>query len=449
MKEAERQHTRRHTARVRVQPRHASQVFQQACARFLAVQQQRGVLAASACIGRQQCLDFCALLCRARVGIGNGTGRAHGGASTAADAQVRVYFDLLATFFAADGRGRTHINAGIAAHGVVAAVGAQLLLVIEELGLFKLAHQRAHLQQRAAVLAIPAKITLRQGVLRERRRSAQVQHQVKLFAQGFRFAAKVNRARNTANLDAGPVGLAQAAIDLIIKANRAFRTRRQAGIAPGTQVQVNRVAARPVQLESPQPAGQLPDFPGQHRVAPFLRAAALPCTQTEQGHIQRIRQQLGSALGGIEFTNDEQTPGTFVGDGRHGLGIGQVRHGQQGGNFRTGTGRVLAPAAGFANIDELDHRSRPVGLLRQFGKQPLFLGASDHHVFARLNGFLESAGFAPAQHRMQRQVFVKCRAQRTGLERHGLVAVANESGHGRVGWRQSQEKARAGWNNLR
>ena len=167
-------------------------------------------------------------------------------------------------------------------------MGAQLLLVVEELGLFKLAHQRAQLQQHAAVLAVPAEIALRQRMLGEGRRASQVQHQVEFFAQCFRLAAEIDGTGDAAHLHAGPVRLAQAHVDLVVKADRAFRAGRQAGVAAGTQIQVNRVAARPVQLKSAQPAGQLLDVPGQHRIAPLLQPAVAACAQAEQCDVERI-----------------------------------------------------------------------------------------------------------------------------------------------------------------
>ena len=120
-------------------------------------------------------------------------------------------------------------------------------------------------------------------------------------------------------------------------------------------------------------------------------------------------------------------------------------HGQQSSDFWAGAGRIFAPAAGFPNIDEFDNRRGAASLLRKLYKQPLFLGAGDDHIITRLNRFLKSASFAPAKRRMQAQVFIECRAQLQGLKRHGLVAVANESGHDLVGWRRKPELARVGW----
>jgi len=112
-----------------------------------------------------------------------------------------------------------------------------------------------------------------------------------------------------------------------------------------------------------------------------------------------------------------------------------------------------APATGFTNIHKLDGRygaptlrcppegaraclkrfcaaRRAFGLLPQCCKETRLRGASHHDVLAGLKCLLERPGFTPTQRRMQRQRFVECRDQRLGLGRHGLVAIANKSGHG-------------------
>ena len=51
------------------------------------------------------------------------------------------------------------------------------------------------------------------------------------------------------------------------------------------------------------------DLASQHGKTPLLRSALLTWTLGEQGHIERITQQLGSALSGSEFTNNQDLRG--------------------------------------------------------------------------------------------------------------------------------------------
>jgi hypothetical protein len=178
--QGQRDHVRRHALR-HLELRRAAEFLDQRLSPLLAVQQDHGVLAACCGIGAQQRLEPHALLVGARVGIGECPGRADRGAGATAHAQVGVDLDLLAALFAGDRFGRADVHAGAAAGFFVAAVGAELLLVDEELRLLELADQLAQLEHRVQVLAVPAEIALRQRVLVEGGRGAggaQVQHQV-------------------------------------------------------------------------------------------------------------------------------------------------------------------------------------------------------------------------------------------------------------------------------
>ena len=84
----------------------------------------------------------------------------------------------------------------------------------------------------------------------------QVQHQIKLVGLAFGFSSEIDRACHLANLHAVAAGFAQGAVNLVVQPNRTFRANRQAGIAAGAQVKVNRVVSRPVEFERAKPAGE-------------------------------------------------------------------------------------------------------------------------------------------------------------------------------------------------
>ena len=87
-------------------------------------------------------------------------------------------------------------------------MGAEFLLVVQELRLLELAHQRAQLQQRSKVAPIPVQVTLRYCMLGEGWLRTQIEHQVKALAHLLRFAAEIDRTGCRANLDASPVRMA-------------------------------------------------------------------------------------------------------------------------------------------------------------------------------------------------------------------------------------------------
>ena len=394
------------------------------------MQQQRGIFAAAARIGAEQGLELDALIAGARIGIGQGTSGADRGAGAAAHAQIGIDLDLLTAAVAADGRRRADVDAGMAAGFFIAAVGAQFLFVDKKLGLLKLTHQRTQFHQRLGVPAIPAQVALGQGMLGEGRRGAQVKHQIKRFAGGLGLPAEINRTRHLARRDAGPVRLTQVQVNLVIQADGSFRARHQAGIATCAQVQINRVAAQPLELKGAQPASQRLNLATEHRVTPLLGGAQVPRALREQGDVKFIRQQFGGTFGGAQLANDQQAPGALVRDGGHRLRLRQMRRRQQGRNFRAGLGGITAPATGLADVHEMNWRDRALGLLRQLGKQPFFLGAGHDHVVARLDRLEKSARLAAAQGGMQGQGFIQCCAQALGVQRHGLVAIAYQCGHG-------------------
>ena len=83
---------------------------------------------------------------------------------------------------------------------------------------------------------------------------------------------------------------------------------------------------------------------------------------------------------------------------------------------------------------------------RQLEEQAAFLGAGDEQVVARLRGALEGAGFAPAEQRMDGVGAVRVSpqgpGQRRAVDRHRLVAVADQGRHRRgVQGRQAGKRA--------
>ena len=220
MPQRHRQHPGRHTTRavapVALKLRSAAQFPKQPRPALLAVQQHGCVFATATGIGGEQGLEPDALLAGTRVAKAQCAAGAHRAAGTAAHAQLRVDLDLLAAAIAADGQGRTDLNAGLAAHFFIPAVSAQAGLVTKKFGLFERTHQAAHLQQRHRAAAGPAQIALRQCMLAEGWRGSQVQHQIKAVGLTAGCAVKINRPCYLANLDTGPVRLAGRQVNLVV-----------------------------------------------------------------------------------------------------------------------------------------------------------------------------------------------------------------------------------------
>jgi len=247
------------------QLRTPAQLVDQCLATVLAVQEQSGIAPACGLVGAQQASDLGALLCRARVSIGECACGASRGAGTAAHAQVGVDHDLLAAFVRAHGFGRADVDARIAADLLVAAVSAELLFVRKEAGFFKLANQFTHFQQSFQVLAIPAEIALGQSVRAESRRglvTPQVQHHIEALGLGTGIAGEIDGACGLAHLDAVAVRAAARQVNLVVKANGLFWASGDASVAAGAQVQVNRVAGVPRHVKRAQPALQALQTPG-------------------------------------------------------------------------------------------------------------------------------------------------------------------------------------------
>ena len=277
---------------------------------------------------------------------------------------------------------------------------------MKEFGLFKFAHHFAQAQQGGHVVL--AEITLGQGMPVKGRGAAQIQHQIELSAFGAGLALKVNGASHTAGFHAIAVRLTRRQINLVIQANGLLWASGHAGIAAGAQVQVNGVAASPLQVESTQPTTQTQPLTGDDRVAALLGRHATGHAVRHQGDVQAVAQHIGQGLGAAQLGDDEQTARAFVSDRGHRLGIGHLGLGQQGGDFGHGLGRLAAPTRCLADVHKLDGHPGQSGicfarLLRQVFKQTLFLGARHHQPFAAFEGRQKALGFAPAQTAVQVQ----------------------------------------------
>ena len=165
----------------------------------------------------------------------------------------------------------------------------------------------------------------------------------------------------------------------------------------------------------------------------------------EQAQLQPVGEQRGSGFGGDRVAEHQAASGRPVADRRHRLARQQLRGGDQRGDLRRGLRAVTRPAAGFADVDEVDRPlvdgGRAVGLLVQFQEQPLLLGARDQQRLvagaAELGRALEGSGLAPAQHAVHGVQAVRARArrlrqrpaQRRRVQRHRPVAVADQGLH--------------------
>ena len=135
-----------------------------------------------------------------------------------------------------------------------------------------------------------------------------------------------------------------------------------------------------------------------HRVLALLRGLGRIASHAlrKNRHAEGVRQHGCDLLSLVQRSDDQQTAAAFVSDGGHRFWFRQVRCGQQRGHLGAGAGRVAAPAAGLADVDEFDGRDGTHRLLGKFSKQALFLGAGDHHVVAGLDGLLKRSGLPAA-----------------------------------------------------
>ena len=480
--DGDRQHPRRHAVRrvgAPAQPRGTAKLVDRGLAGGLAVNQQRGVAAAGSAVGVEHGADALALVDRPGVGEGHRAARANGAAGATADAQVRLDEHAAALRrnrhrtgpgpasglalqlalergLAADRLRRTDIDAGGAADLLIATVGAELGLVAEKARLLELADQVAqgdHGLHQFGRVAARVKVALRRLMLGEGRLGAQIQHQVKALLHRLRRALEVDCASGVTDLDAIAVRLATRQVDLVVQVDRALGAGLDTGVAAGAQVQVDRIGRCPFGLEGADPAAQPGQFAGMHGMAVDLAQRAAGAGD-EQAQVQLVGQHRRRRLGGARRADHQAAAGRGIADGGHRRGIRQLGLGDQRGDLRHGCRGVARPAAGLADVDEVDRslldRSRADGLGVEVEEQPRLLRAGHQQ---RLGGerrglgrTLEGARFAPAQQAVNRlqPVAVSARglvqrlAQRRRVQGHRAVAVADQRFHG---WRAIRRQA--------
>ena len=101
-----------------------------------------------------------------------------------------------------------------------------------------------------------------------------------------------------------------------------------------------------------------------------------------------------------------------------------ARRGNQRRGFRTGCGSILRPAAGLTDVDEGKLRLRRI--LRDFPKQRFFLGAGDRDRQAFDERLLEAVEVEAAKLVRLRDLGRTATTDRFRIERHGLLATANQ-----------------------
>ena len=178
----------------------------------------------------------------------------------------------------------------------------------------------------------------------------------------------------------------------------------------------------------------------------------------EQRDVELVGQHRRGLFGGGRVADHQATAARAVADGGHRLRRRGLRCGDQRGDLRRGLARVARPAAGFADVDEVDRpffdAGRAFGLFVQFEEQALLLRAGHQQRVAAgcavLGGALKRRRFAPAQRAVQRVQAVRaglrglrqCLAQRLQVQRHRAVAVADQGLHRGLGFRWGPARPR-------
>ncbi len=164
-------------------PGRARHARQQRASGLGRVEQQARGRAACVSIRRQHGAQALAQVAHARVLVGHGAGRAHGGAGAAALAQSGIHAHRIAGH--GDGAGGAHVQAAVAAVLAGAAVGAQVLPHGHVLGLLEFPHQGQqfdHGQGLVQGIAARRLVAVGQGRVAQQGRVRQVQHQVEAVA---------------------------------------------------------------------------------------------------------------------------------------------------------------------------------------------------------------------------------------------------------------------------
>src|SRR5688572_26132620 len=160
--------------------------------------------------------------------------------------------DAVLLEIARDGPRRADVYAARAAGYLGAAVGADLLLVLEELRLLEFAGHLPELAhgagQRERVRA-RSDIALRGLRNIDQRAVVQVEHQVEALAAPGLGALEIDRLDVAASLDARAVRLALCKIDLVGVIDRLLGTGVDAGVTARADLEVDRIGLIPFDLE--------------------------------------------------------------------------------------------------------------------------------------------------------------------------------------------------------
>src|SRR5438445_8673031 len=388
--------------------------------------EQAGVLAARLGVDGKHPLQPRAEVRHARIGVAHRARGADGRATAAAHAQVRIDLDVVAV--RRDGAGRADIQALVAADLRGAAVRADLLVIGEEARLFELAHPLAELPGRQRLLE---RIGARREVVLRRLRGAyqrlcrDIEHHVEALASLALGALEVDRADRAAGLDALAVRLALVHVDLVGKIDRLLRARMDAGVAARADFQVDRVVLLPDDLELAQMAFYRLYFSRPNRIAAFGRQFPSAAARDQHIYFELLGELIGPGHRGLGRADDEQLTARLVAHARHRFGFGQLGEREQRSDLGRRRCALLRPARVFADIDELQLR-RSIRRLGDFREQRRLLRAGDHAGFV-LERLLEAADVLAAQLRvhLDRLREFERGAERLGIERHGLVAVAD------------------------
>ncbi len=281
-------------------------------------------------------------------------------------------------------------------------------LVVEELRLLEFADALAQLEHRADQGGVVGgvEVALRRLVQGDQRRRRQVEHEVERLALLTRGTLEIDRAGRLADAHAVAVRAAAGQVDLVAEIDRLLGAGADARVAARAQVEVDRVRARPADLEGAEPARDPRRHAGVDGDRALLRQPAAAGARQEDADVETVAEQACRRERALGRADDENLAGRAIGDGRDRLGIGKLRRGDQRRDLRARARRVLRPAAALADVDEPDRplgdAGRTLGLLGELEEEPAFLRAGDEQIAGALGGALEGAGLAPAQRRVDR-----------------------------------------------
>ncbi len=341
------------------------------------MEKQRGVLAAGSPIHRQQFSQTRTDVGCTGVGKTQCAGRTRRCAVTAAHAQKRVRPDLVAQ--RADRVGRTDVEAARAAGLGVAAVRAELLVVLHVARLLELAHHLHQPHRRLRLLQrVSARREIAEGLFGHAQQwlRGQVEHQIELLGTRRRGAAKVDRTDRAAGFHAGTVRLAAREVDLVGEIDRLLRARPDAGVAAGAGLQINRVDLIPLDFELAQVALNRARQPRPNRVATGRRQFGAAGRRDQDADCQAVGELLGPRNRCLGRSDDQHLALGRVGRNGDRLRIGQVRQRQQRSNLRGRRRTFGRPSGRLADVDELQLR-RCAGTGRQFREKRGLLRARD------------------------------------------------------------------------